>query len=177
MKQELIAKRALPAWEVPTHVEFKPSTQTPIEELWTEDQHNRFPNEVLLTGGWFLECPPNFIPEEEKHLVSVPEPSAGEAAPMDTDLNDDDDDEAFQPEPLPKPKVQRRGKVRSRDGSVMAVPPAGVQNPVGAPLASTQTSQCTVSNPPSPPRSNLDVQSSQTLYVIHSGRGVPLRKV
>lgn len=173
MKQELIAKRALAAWEVPAHVELKPSTQTPIDELWTEDQRNRFPNDVLLIGGWFLECPPNFVPEEEKHLVPVPEPSAGGAAPMVTDLNDDDEEEAIQPEPAPKPKVQRRGKVRSRDGSVVAAPPAGVQIPAGPPLASTHTSQRTVSSPPSPPRSNLDVQSSQTLHVTHSGRGVP----
>ena len=93
IKQELIAKRALAAWKIPTHVELKPSTITPIEEFWTKDQRIRFANEVLLTGGWVLECPPNFV-REEKHLVPLQEPSAGGAAPMVTDL-DDDDDEAF----------------------------------------------------------------------------------
>jgi hypothetical protein len=137
MKQKLIAKGALAAWNLPTHVELKPSIQTPIEELWTEDQCNRFAEDVLLTGGWFLVCRPNFVPKEEKHLFHVPEPSAGGAAPMDTDLNDDDDDEAFQPESPPKPKVQRRGQVRSRDGSVVAAPLAGVQIPERPPLAST----------------------------------------
>ena len=125
MKQELIAKGALAAWDLPTHVELKPSTQTPIEELWTEDQRNRFAKEVLLTGGGFLECRLNFVHEEEKHLVHVPEPFAVVATPMETDLNDDDD-EAFQSEPAPKPKVQRRGHVRSRDGTVVAAPPARV---------------------------------------------------
>ena len=123
---------------------------------------------MLLTGDWFIECPPNFVPEEDKHLIPVPEPSAGGAVPMDIDLNDDDDDEAVQPEPAPKPKVQRQGKVRSRDGFVVTTPPVGVQIPKRASLASTQTSQYTFSNPPSPRRSNLDVESSQTLHVSHS---------
>ena len=127
---------------------------------------------MLLTGGWFLECPPNFILEEEKHLVPITEPSAGGAAPRVTDLNDDNDEEAVQPEPAPKPKVQRRGRVCSRDGSVMAATSTRVQVPERAPLASTQTSHRTVSNPPSPRRSNLDVESSQILRVTQSGRGV-----
>ena len=175
IKQELIAKRALAAWEVPTHVELKPSAPTPIEELWTKDQRTRFANEVLLTGGWFLECPPNFVHEEERHLVPLPEPSAGGAAHLVTDLIDDDD-EAIQPEPAPK-QVRRRGQVRSRDGSVAAAQPSRVQTAERAPLASTQTSHRTVSNPPSPRRSNLDVESSQTLRFTQSGRGVPPPKV
>ena len=171
IKQELITKRAFAAWEVPTHIELKLSTLTPIEELWSKDQRNRFAHEVLLTGGWFLECPPNIVHEEEKHLVPLPEPSARGAAPIVTDL--DDDEEAFQVEPTPKPKVQRRGQVRSRDGSVVAATHAGVQILERAPLASTQTSHRTVSNPPSPRRSNLDVESSQPLRVTQSGHGVP----
>ena len=176
IKEELIAKRALAAWDVPTHIEVKPSTLTPIEELWSKDQRNRFANDLLLTGGWFLECPPNFIHEEDKHLVPLLEPSAGGAAPMVTDLINNDDDEAFHLEPAPKPKIQRRGQVHSRDGSVVAVPPAGVQIAERAPLASIQTSHRTVSNPPSPRRSSLDVESSQTLRVTQSGRGVPTPK-
>lgn len=125
IKQELIAKRALAAWEVATHVELKPSAPTPIEELWTKDQRTRFANEVLVTGGWFLECPPNFVHEKERHLVPLPEPSAGGAAHLVTDLIDDDD-EAIQPEPAPK-QVRRRGQVRSRDGSVAAAQPSRVQ--------------------------------------------------
>jgi hypothetical protein len=163
MKQELIAKGALAAWDLPTHVELKPSTQTPIEELWTEDQRNRFADEVLHTGGWFLECRPNFVPEEEKHLFPVPEPSAAGAAPMETDYNDDEEEEAFQLEPALKPKVQCRGQVRNRDSTVVAAPP----------LASTQASQPTVSTLPSPRRSNMNVDSSQTLHVKHFGCGMP----
>ena len=152
----------------------------PIEELWTKYQRNWFAKEVLLTGNWFLECRPNFVSKEGKHLVPVSEPSAARAAPMETDLNDDDD-EAFQPDPAPKPKVQRPGKVCSCDDTVMAAPPvvappAGVQVAERTHLASTQASQPTVSNPPSPRRSNMDVDSSQTLHVTHSGRGIPPSK-
>ena len=96
---------------------------------------------------------------------------------MYTDLNNDDDDEALQPELAPKPKVQRRGQIRSRDGFVMAAPPAGVQIADRAHLASTQISQRTVSNPPSPRRSNMDIDSSQTLRVTYSGRGILPPKV
>ena len=131
------------------------------------------PNLLNVIGGWFFECPSNFVLEEEKHFVPVWEPSAGGAAPMVTDLNDDNDEEAVQPETAPKPKVQRRGPVHSRDGSVVAAPPVGVQIPERAPLSSTQTSQRTVLNPQSPRVSKLDVQSSQTLHITHSGRGVP----
>ena len=103
----------------------------------------------------------------------VPEPSAAGAAPMETDLNDDDEEEAIQPEPAPKPEVQRRGQMRSCDGTVVAAPPAGGQVAERAHLASIQASQRTVSNPPSPRHSNMDVDSSQTLHVTHSGRGIP----
>ena len=108
MKQVLIAKGDFAAWDLPTHVELKSSTQTPIQELWTEDERNQFAKEVLLTGGWFLECQPNFVYEDEKHLVFVLEPSPARVAPMKMDLNDDND-KAFQLELAPKTKVQRRG--------------------------------------------------------------------
>lgn len=99
---------------------------------------------------------------------------------METD-DIDDDEEAFQPEHAPKPKSQRRGQVRNRDGTVVAAPPVaappvGVRNAERAPFASTQASQPTVSNPPSPRRSNMDVESSQTLHAKHFGRGIPAPK-
>lgn len=192
MKQELVSKGALSAWDLPTHVEFKPeekkpATLTPIEKLWTDAQRNQFGAEVLLIGGWFLECRPNYVPVEEKDLVPLPKQSLAGDGPMEID--DDDNEDAFEPEPAPKQKTRR--KARGRNGTVVASPPtvsppAAAPPPVAphaivrlaecAPLASTQASQHTVLNPPSPRRSHMDVDSGQTLNAKQVGRGIPIPK-
>ena len=179
MKQELVAKGALSASHLPQHVEFKPdekkpATLTPIAKLWTEDQRKRFGSEVLLTGGWFLECRPNYVPEEEIDLVPLSEPSLAGEAPMEID-DDDNEEEAFESVPAPKPKSKR--KARGRGNTIVAspppmsspvvtpppvAPPAVVRRVERAPLASTQVSQPTVLNPPSPRRLNMDVDSGHS---------------
>jgi hypothetical protein len=44
------------------------SWSAPTTTLWSENQLLAWDNQHLVEGGWYIDLPPNIIPEDEKEM-------------------------------------------------------------------------------------------------------------